>query len=324
MAELKPFHGIRYSSNDLGDLVCPPYDVISIEEQARLHERDPHNAVHLELARDSDGGGQKYYNVFATFERWLNEGVLQQDDEGCLYVYRQDFVTGSGERGRVAGVIGALQLEELGADSGVLPHERTMTGPIEDRLALLHACPVNISPIYAIYRGGGALTAFFDSLEQRPPEARFTDEHHVLHRVWVIRAAAEIALLADAVRPGPLVIADGHHRYETALAYHRENRDRPGAHDAVMCFCVDADAEDLVVLPYHRGIKVPLSESDIASRLAARAVAHAVADDDGDGALRRSDADHPFFFVLPSSNLLVEVSDRDVVGKVGPDRKSVV
>ncbi|MEA2452689.1 MAG: hypothetical protein QOG04_1399 [Actinomycetota bacterium] len=314
MPELKPFKGIRYSSSaDLKDLTCPPYDVISPEEQDRLHERHPNNAVRLELAR-AEGGGEKYRNVAATFQEWMAQGVLEQDTTESLYVYRQDFKGPDGTRRRVAGVIGALELEPFGNDSGVLPHEQTMAGPKADRLALMNALPVNVSPIFAIYRGDGGLAPFLDALGNRPTDARVADDQGILHRLWVIRAPAEITMIRDALRPGPLVIADGHHRYETALAFHQERDGEPGDHGSIMCFCVDADSEGLVVLPYNRAARGDLD--DPARHL-----------EDGFGAtpvtasheevLRASRSDHPLVFVTKDGDLLVEVSDDQVVEAVG-------
>ncbi|HEV3472458.1 MAG TPA: DUF1015 domain-containing protein, partial [Actinomycetota bacterium] len=152
MPRLEPFAGIRYSSTELRDLICPPYDIISPDLQHRLYDRDPRNAVRLELARGE--GEERYRSAAATFDEWLDDGTLTVD-EPSLYVYRQDFVGPDGDRRRVVGVIGALTLEPFGRDAGVLPHERTMPGPKKDRLALMRACPVNVSPIYAIYRGSG-------------------------------------------------------------------------------------------------------------------------------------------------------------------------
>ena len=317
MPELKPFKGIRYSSSaDLKDLVCPPYDVITADEQARLHDLHPNNAVRLELARP-DGGAEKYRNASAAFNDWMAQGILATDDTESLYVYRQDFETPEGERHRVAGVIGALELEPFGDISGVLPHEQTMPGPKEDRLALMRALPMNVSPIYAIYRGGGGLAPFLDSLENRPPEARFADGAGILHRLWVIRAPAEIEMLTDALKQGPLVIADGHHRYETALAYHEENAGEPGDHGTIMCFCVDADIEGLVVLPYNRALRTTVDPSQIADRLSHRFGAQNIGSTRHDEALRESDADHPIVFVTERDSLLVEVSDDEVVGAIG-------
>lgn len=316
MPELRPFKGIRYSSSaDLKDLTCPPYDVISPDEQTRLHDRHEHNAVRLELARP-ESGTEKYRKVASTFEAWLAEGVLRQDDSDCLYVYRQDFEAPDGSRRRVAGVLGALQLEAFGKDSGVLPHEQTMAGPKEDRLSLLRSLQMNVSPIFAIYRGKGGLAPFLEALENRPTEARFADESGILHRLWVITAPAEIAMLGDALRPGPLVIADGHHRYETALAFHEEQGDKPGDHGSILCFCVDADSEGLVVLPYNRAVRSEDAGAQLGERLTSLFGAEPVVGPHED-ALARSDADHPLVFVTEGGDHLVEISDEQVVAVVG-------
>ena len=311
MPELRPFHGIRYSSSsDLAKLICPPYDIISPEEQDALHRVHPHNAVHLELAQ---GGRASYAEAGETWRAWLDDGTLVRDGKPSLYVYRQDFRDARGSRRRVAGVVGALVLEEFGDSSGVLPHERTMAGPKEDRLALMREVRTNISPIYAVYRGGGDLAPFFDSLENRPAAARAQDGQGILHRLWVVSAPGEIAMLRDATAPGPLVIADGHHRYETALAYQRERAGEPGDHDSIMCFCVDADSEELVVLPYNRVLRAADSP---ASRLREAFGARTVEGDPHEF-LASSKADHTFAFVLPGEVLGVELSDEQVVAAVG-------
>jgi uncharacterized protein (DUF1015 family) len=316
MPDLRPFRGIRYSSaSGLADLVCPPFDVISETEQERLHRLNPHNAIRLELAQKgaSDDG---YEMVAETFEKWLDDGVLRTDADDCLYVYRQDFADRDGRRRRVAGVIGALQLEAFGRGSGVLPHERTMPGPKQDRLALLRACPVNFSPIYAIYRGDSGLAPYFDSLEHRPPAARFVGTEGILHRFWVIEAPAEVAMLHDALAPGPLVIADGHHRYETALEFQQESPGLPEA-GSIMCFCVDADHEELVVLPYHRVLRARASADEIASRARDLFKTSPVTFADASRRIAESSQDHAFVLVLDNEALLVEVSDAQVETDLG-------
>jgi uncharacterized protein (DUF1015 family) len=314
MPELRPFRGVRYSPmGPLKDLVCPPYDIISSEEQIRLHERHPYNAVRIELPfSESNEPTERYEKAARQFRKWLETGVLVTDDSPSMYVYRQDYVDPHGVRGRVAGIIGALDLERFGVDSGVLPHERTMPGPIEDRLALLRACPVNISPIYGIYRGGAELSPYFDSLTNRPPDARFTDEARTLHRLWAIRAPAEVEMLGAVLRSSSLVIADGHHRYETALAYHTEQDGSPGGHDAVMCFCVDADAEDLMVLPYHRVVKSGASHEEVKERLTATWPSSTLHPTESATALEESKSAHPIVFALGDEDLLIEVLDDDV------------
>jgi uncharacterized protein (DUF1015 family) len=220
------------------------------------------------------------------------------------------------------GVIGSLRLEEFGVDSGILPHERTMPGPKADRLALLRALGVNVSPIYAIYRGDGELSSYYESLVNRPTAARATDDAGTLHRLWVVEARGETEMLAGAVAPGPLVIADGHHRYETALAYHAEMAGRTnagllGGHDGIMCLAVDADSEGIVVLPYHRAIRAATSSSALASTLVDRWRGRRLDDADAAEALAASRADHPFVFVTTAGDVLVELSDQIVVAHVG-------
>ena len=311
MPKHEAFAGIRYSSNELRDLICPPYDIISPAQQERLYARDPHNAVRLELARGE--GTERYESAAATFEEWLADGTLSVDAPS-LYVYRQDLVGPSGDRRRVVGVIGALTLEPFGRDAGVLPHERTMPGPKQDRLALLRACPVNVSPIYAIYRGTGALEPFFDALEHRPTAARVADAEGILHRLWVIDAPAEIEMLKAAHASGPLVIADGHHRYETALAFHAEMADRAGGHGAIMCFCVDADASGLVVLPYNRAFKSSVGTEELARRIEERLQGRPATERD---ALSADDPGHPFLFVLPDRELAARIEPEEVAKMVG-------
>ena len=319
MPTVRPFRGVRYSAEDIASLVCPPYDVISPQEQEALHTRNEHNAVRLELARTEAEGDTKYSEVGELFRRWLAEGVLVTEKAEALYVYRQDFSTPDGSRHRVAGVMGALELEQFGESAGVLPHERTMAGPKEDRLALMRACPVNISPIYAIYRGGGQLAPYLESLENRPPQARFQDETGILHRLWVITAPAETAMLSEALAPGPLVIADGHHRYETALAFHREQGAKgvEGDHGSIMCFCVDADAEDLVVLPYNRAVKSAVPSETVIERLIERFSAEPADHTDPAAVLDKETADHPFLFSFRDRAYVARVSDADVVAVTG-------
>ena len=314
MPELAPFEGICYSATqELRDLVCPPYDVISPEEQLRLHQRHPHNAVRIELPfseRQDEPTEERYRRAGHQFKEWLRQGVLVEHDFHSVFVYRQDFRSVDGTERSVTGVIGALRLEPWNGSGGVLPHEHTMPGPVEDRLALLHACPVNLSPIYTIYRGAGELAPYLESLLARPPAARVADEHRTLHRLWIVRAPAEIAMLTRAVGDQTLVIADGHHRYETALAYHAERRGLPGHHDAVMCLCVDVDSQDVEVLPYHRVFRSTLAPTTIVERLGRRFDTRVV-DDEGATALAGDDSDHAFLVVLPETRLLVTWDDED-------------
>jgi uncharacterized protein (DUF1015 family) len=312
MPQLRPFAGIRYSSaGEISYLVCPPYDVISEQDQRRLHALHPNNAIRLELA-EPQPGPNKYAHVGETFQTWLEDEVLVVEDTQSLYVYRQDFLDEEGKPHHVTGVMGALELEPFGTDSGVLPHERTMPGPKEDRLALMRACPANISPIYALYRGGGSMRPIYDALDELPPIYRLIDEAKVRHRLWRVAGRQEIATLTDAIRPGPLVIADGHHRYETALGFHEESGDRPGDHDSIMCFCVDADSEEAVVLPYNRVLRTDLDALTVRARIE-DSFGLARTENDEAAAGRK----HTFIVVLPDAELTASVTDAQVVAATG-------
>jgi uncharacterized protein (DUF1015 family) len=320
MPRFRPFPGVRYAEADsLKDLVCPPYDVISPEEQAALYERHPNNAIRLELPLGEgpdEPKEERYRRAWAHFNGWLENGVLQKESDEAFYVYRQDFVTPAGKRSAVTGVIGALALERFGTNSGVLPHERTMPGPIEDRLTLMRACPVNVSPIYGIYRGGGDLAPFFESLQHRPTAGRFSDDQGSLHRFWTVTAPAETDMLTQALATGPLVIADGHHRYETALAYNEE-RGGSGPHDSIMCFSVDADAGDVEVLPYNRAFVTAAPQDELAAEISTRFSTKSFPEGEGRAALAASSAAHPLLFVFADTELLVEISADEVAARLG-------
>ncbi|HEX2241326.1 MAG TPA: DUF1015 domain-containing protein [Actinomycetota bacterium] len=313
MPEVLPFRGVRYADGDaLSELVCPPYDVISPTQQEDLHQRHPHNAVRLELAKA--GGATGYAAARSAFDDWLQDGVLQRDSEPSFYLYRQDFVTPDGDRKRVAGVIGALTLEPLGS-AGVLPHERTMPGPKKDRLALLQALPVNVSPIYAIYRGAGGLRSLIDSFAERPPEGALV-EAGIRHRLWRTEAGAELSAIRERLASGPLVIADGHHRYETAWEFAAADPSDE-ARGSIMSFLVDVDTEEVVVLPYHRLVTFAGGWPALKRALEADFPCSPTDRDKLASGVQASSADHALGFVGPDEALLVELGDADVVEHLG-------
>ena len=269
---LRPFRALRYQPSvapDLGGLLCPPYDVISPVEHEALLAADPHNAVRLELPKPPPGGApaERYREAARTFLQWRTGGVLRKDRMPSIYLYEQRYrVPGSAAERRQRGLFTRLRLEPFGPDAGVRPHERTMSGPKADRYELLKATGANFSAVAMLYRGGHGVTGpLFDRLTSGAPDAHGVDGSGVDHRLWVVRAVdpAEpvetvdaAALLATAGR-GPLTIADGHHRYETALRYREErgvNRaceSDPG-YDYLLTLLYDVDDEPLTVLPTHR------------------------------------------------------------------------
>ncbi len=242
MARFLPFCGVRYGpSEPLDQVVAPPYDVIEPDERRRLAERHPHNAVHLELP-EAPGGADRYRHAHDLFEGWLSRGVLRADPEPSFYLYAMEPEGGP----PTTGVLGLLGISDEEAE-GIRPHEQTLPKPLGDRLKLLEATRVNVSPIWALARGGGLGSA----LEPPgPPTAEARDDDGVRHRLWRIVDPASLEAIAGAVEAGPLVVADGHHRYQTARHYHHEAGDE--ASGLLLAFVVDLAPGHLQVGAIHR------------------------------------------------------------------------
>ncbi len=252
MAVISPFRAVRYDAARVGrlaDVIAPPYDVISPAEQAALYERSPYNVVRLILARETPRADA----AAAALREWVGARVLVRDAAPALYVYRQTFrVAGVGERTR-EGVLCRLRLEDF-ASGVVRPHERTFPGPKADRLALLRATGAYLSPIFGLHAGGAApMRDVFAGATAAAPLEDVFDPGGERHRVWRIDDGATIARVAAALAPESILIADGHHRYETALGF----RDEGGPPD-VLAYLADMHDPGLVILPTHRLVRGPL------------------------------------------------------------------
>jgi uncharacterized protein (DUF1015 family) len=233
-------------------VVAPPYDVIDDDQRATLAERDPHNAVRLILPEGDDAG--RYDAAATDFETWQRDGTLRRDPDPAFYLYRMRF-RDDGRPRETVGVIGALGLPERGDDS-VLPHERTLPKAKSDRLSLLRATRANFDPIWGL-----SLTSGLSGLLVAPAEGATTctDDDGVEHTIWPVTDPARLDAITAAVGAARLVLADGHHRFETALAYRDELRSRDvprdgsgaGA-DAIMTLVVELADEQLTVRPIHR------------------------------------------------------------------------
>jgi len=281
---LRPFRALRYQPArvpDLSAVLCPPYDVIDAQEQAALLRRHPYNAVRLELppAMEGGGGGEgggsplsdhgsalvsdddaRYREAARTLVRWRSEGVLAKDALPSLYVHEMRYQTGSDGGSRIArGFMARLRLEPLEPGSGVRPHERTMSAPKEDRYRLLRATGTNLSPVVVLHERSGTDTALDESTDG-PPIATATEASGVRHRLWAIDGGAASAVrLMDLLGAGPLTIADGHHRYETALRYRQERGQRRAcesdpAYDYVLVLVYAVDAAP-AALATHRVVQ---------------------------------------------------------------------
>jgi uncharacterized protein (DUF1015 family) len=267
---IRPFRALRFDASSVGDLglvVAPPYDVIGPEERARLVARHPANVVRLDLPVEASGDApdDRYRRAAKTLAAWRSDGTLRKDPHPSVYVYEQTYrVPGSDVERTQRGFFGRLQLESFGPDSGVLPHERTLSAPKEDRYKLLRATGVNTSPVIGLYDDpSGATGERLAAVTSAAPEIDVVDDDGVRHRLWPIAAdgegpSAEIAsTLLAAASAGPIAIADGHHRYETALRYRDERRmtrscEEDPAFDYLLMLFLEASREPLTVLPTHR------------------------------------------------------------------------
>jgi uncharacterized protein (DUF1015 family) len=249
---------------DLGAVVSPPYDVISDELRRELHRRHPHNVIRLILGEDragDDATENRYARARRYFQEWEQTGILLRETAPAFYVYEQQYPWKRGGQRVRTGLIGAVGLEEYGARV-VFPHERTMPGPKADRLSLMQALPVNLEQIFCFYPGpSGSITDVLRSTIRTDSLCDFRDEAGVRHRLWPLQNPEAIAHLVAAFRDRPLFIADGHHRYETALTFREEMRraDATGgpeqAYNFVMMTLVSIEDEGLTVLPTHRLIR---------------------------------------------------------------------
>ncbi len=277
MPEIRPFRALRYDPEVAGDpsaLVAPPYDVIGPDLHRELLARHPRNAVRLDLPQVVPGEDpdERYRRVARTLAAWRQDGTLRKDPKPSVYVYEQAYrVPGTTVERTQRGFFARLLIEPFGAESGVLPHEKTMSGPKEDRYRLLRAAGINTSPVVALYEDSSrAAAAMLSAATARTPSPDVTDDDGVRHRIWAVpdegegSPAARLCAIAGA---GPVFIADGHHRYETAVRYRDERRanhtgEQDPSYDFVLMLFLDA-ADDLTVLPAHRVVR-GLGESGLA------------------------------------------------------------
>ncbi len=264
MARIFPFRALRYDPSrvQLSQVVTQPYDKITPAMQESYYSASPYNLVRIILgkAEAGDGEGSNVYSRAAGYLRdWRQQGVLSQDREPSFYVYKQGFAApgaASGQTMERTGFIGLGQVEDYSANV-VFRHEQTLSGPKVDRLNLLRSTRCHFGQIFMLYSDPGrALDAQLSP--GTAPDIEVRDEYGVTHRVWKVAEPATIASIERAMADKKLIIADGHHRYETALNYRNERRSEAGAvspdapYERVMMTFVNMDSPGLVILPTHR------------------------------------------------------------------------
>ncbi len=267
MAEIQPFRGVYYNQSlvkDLAAVICPPYDIISPQMHQELYQRSEHNFVRVEFGRqlpqDKDTDN-KYTRSAATLREWLEQGVLEVGKTPAIYLHDHYFTHPQGQKYRRRGIICLVRLEEW-SKMIVRPHEGTLKEPKGDRLNLLWALQTNTSPILSLYEDRGSqISSLLEAQSRGEPLLKVTADSGETHHLWAITDSGVVSQICRRLARQPLYIADGHHRYESALAYQREKRacspSRPGEapFDFVMMSLIDFADPGLVILPAHRLVR---------------------------------------------------------------------
>jgi uncharacterized protein (DUF1015 family) len=289
MANLIPFRGVLYNPAkvpDISRVVAPPYDVIDASFQKALHARHPNNVIRLELGLDEPQdtpAHNRYTRAAAQLRDWLAAGVLQREREPGIYPYMIDYRSPLDPAGAapkvLKGFFSTVELEEFGTGR-IYPHENTRAAAKTDRLNLLAACGANFSAIFSLFSDPkGAVIQLLDkSVNTDKPRFEFTDDEGFRQRLWAVTDRRVLDEIVAFLKTTPLFIADGHHRYETALNYRKSRRERTGAskglqpHDAVLMLFASLEDPGLTVLPTHRVLTTPVPPPADITRLLGEAL----------------------------------------------------
>jgi uncharacterized protein (DUF1015 family) len=329
VADVRPFRALRYAPElDLAAVICPPFDVISAEQQRALNER-PYNAIQIELADNTDGN--RYQRAAEVLYHWRDDGTLRQDEEPAFYLYAQRFERDDKTYARRT-VFARVRLEpwEKGV---VLPHEQTFGGPKEDRLKLLRAIEINTSPVFLIYRDRDQeIEVLLTRLASVPPVAEATSDDGQMHTLRRVVDTADTAALTRAFSAETLYVADGHHRYETALGYRDERRasssDWTGdeAENFVLAAVASVDDPGLLVLPTHRVTAAGVAIEDALRRMAGLFAIEKVSGDEAViGALvenARKGADFGLISCQSDAAYVLSISDAAAIDALLPQDRS--
>jgi uncharacterized protein (DUF1015 family) len=263
MADVQPLRALHYDLGVVGSMqavTAPPYDVIDPDQRAALAERSPYNVVSIDLPEPSEPGGDPYAHAAELLERWQAEGAVVRDEEPALWALVQDYTGPDGAPRTRRGIFARVRVEDYGPGR-IRPHERTHPGPKEDRLRLTRATRANLSPIFSLYADpeGGAWGAVAPATEG-PAFGELTDDEGTTNRLWRVADPDAIAAVQRTLADAELLIADGHHRYETARVYADEVGGE-GDHRYVLMCLVALEDPGLEVFPTHRLIRDTTSET---------------------------------------------------------------
>jgi uncharacterized protein (DUF1015 family) len=263
MADIRAFRAYRYDLGRVGtlsDVVAPPYDVIDPALQERLYAKSPYNVIRLILNKEEPGDTEvrnRYSRARQYLRDWINEGAISQDKARALYACEQEF-TVEGAQYRRRGFFARVRLEAFG-EGKIFPHEETMPGPRADRLQLFRATQMNLSPVFGLYPDDDQEVQHrLDQATERMLPLEATDHLGVTTRLWPVHDQHVVSAVTGLMGPRPVFIADGHHRYETALTYRKERlgsasrQDPEAPSDFVLMYLVSMSDPGLVILPTHR------------------------------------------------------------------------
>ncbi len=264
MAKIIPFRGILYNPKkieNISQVVTPPYDVISSQEQKKYYRKHKNSIIRIILGQtllnDNATTQNKYTRAKEYFNEWLEKGIFLRDRKPSIYVYRQEYLF-KGKKKKQIGFIALLKLEDF-KKKIVIPHEKTLTRPKQDRLKLLQTCEINSSSIFSLYSDStGQINNILRNTTQSSPAISLTDETKIKHDLWKITNSTTINKICAKMKNKSIFIADGHHRYETALNFRNKMKtklpsyEKKGTFDYVMMFFSNMENTDLTILPTHR------------------------------------------------------------------------
>ncbi len=262
MAEVIPFKGVLYNPQkvDAGSVMAPPYDIVTPEFKEILYKRSPYNIIQIDFGKDNAGDNEKenrYTRASNSLNEWLKQEILIKDTEPSFYCYETSYKI-NGQKKKLRGFLGIVKIEEL-ASGKIHPHEMTYSKPRTDRLNIIRFCEANISPIFSLYSSPDRLTSsILEKLSEEKPFIEAKNGDDFIHRLWRISDKTSIETIKKDLSNKNIFIADGHHRYETALEFKNEMNKKgllktgTEPFNYVMMFLVNIEDDGLTVLPAHR------------------------------------------------------------------------
>ena len=335
MAEVKAFKALRYNENMKGDiesLVTPPYDIITPVQQKGYYEKNENNVIRLEYGFINETDTEqdnRYTRAKKTLSEWIEKNVLQSDEKPAYYIYEQVFSV-DGAKKAFKGIFSRVRIEEFSKEV-VLPHEETLSKAKTDRFSLMCETNCNFSPIYLLYLDEEKkIVNVIDENSKKTPDIFFVSEDGITQNIWIVTDETEISKIEKGFTDKQLFIADGHHRYETALNYRNKKREEnPNfsgneGFNFVMSFLVEMDNDGLLVFPTHRMLKDlnNFSEEDICGKLSEDFIVEKVSDTDIEKGIASTDTKAFGLYTGKDYYFKITLKDKDAMSKYLPEKSS--